>query len=65
MFLGSIFEPCYIKNRVITNHVIKRLSCIFYIENVHVLCVLYVEFSFQSRNLNDFSPVLDELQTNI
>ena len=27
-FLGSIFEPCYIQNRVITNHVIKRLKCI-------------------------------------
>ena len=27
-FLGSIFEPCYIQNRVITNHVIKSLLCI-------------------------------------
>ena len=27
-FLGSIFEPCYIQNRVITNRVIKRLWCI-------------------------------------
>ena len=27
-FLGSIFEPCYIQNRVITNHIIKRLWCI-------------------------------------
>ena len=27
-FLGSIFEPCYIQNRVITNHIIKRLKCI-------------------------------------
>ena len=27
-FLGSIFEPCYIQNCVITNHVIKRLKCI-------------------------------------
>ena len=26
-FLGSMFEPCYIQNRVITNHVIKRLKC--------------------------------------
>ena len=23
--LGSIFEPCYVQNRVTTNHVIKRL----------------------------------------
>ena len=29
-FLGSIFEPCYFQNRVITNHVIKRLQCTFY-----------------------------------
>ena len=27
-FLGSIFEPFYIQNRVITNRVIKRLMCI-------------------------------------
>ena len=26
-FLGSIFEPSYIQNRVIRNHVIKRLKC--------------------------------------
>ena len=26
-FFGSIFEPCYIQNSVITNHVIKRLEC--------------------------------------
>ena len=26
-FLGSIFEPCYIQNCVIMNHVIKRLKC--------------------------------------
>ena len=26
-FLVSIFEPCFIQNRVITNHVIKRLKC--------------------------------------
>ena len=26
-FLGSIFEPCYIQNRVITNLVINRLKC--------------------------------------
>ena len=25
--LGSIFEPCYIQNRFITNRVIKRLWC--------------------------------------
>ena len=25
----SIFEPCYIQNRVITNRVIKRLWCIW------------------------------------
>ena len=31
-FLGSIFEPCYIQNRVITNRVIKRLKCIMEIE---------------------------------
>ena len=27
-FLGSTFEPCYIQNCVIMNHVIKRLKCI-------------------------------------
>ena len=27
--LRSIFEPCYIQNHVIRNHVIKRLMCIF------------------------------------
>ena len=27
-FLGSIFEPCYIQNLVITNRVIQRLKCI-------------------------------------
>ena len=26
--LGSSTDPCYIQNRVITNHVIKRLRCI-------------------------------------
>ena len=26
-FLGSIVEPCYIQNSVITNRVIKRLMC--------------------------------------
>ena len=26
-FLGSIFELCYIQNRVMTNRVIKRLKC--------------------------------------
>ena len=25
--LGSIFDPCYIQNHVITNRVIKRLKC--------------------------------------
>ena len=28
-FLGFMFEPCYVENRVITNCVIKRLICIF------------------------------------
>ena len=28
-FLESVFEPCYIQNHVITNHVIKRLCCIY------------------------------------
>ena len=27
---GSIFEPCYIQSRVITNRVIKRLVCIYW-----------------------------------
>ena len=27
-FWGSIYKPCYIQNRVITNSVIKRLWCI-------------------------------------
>ena len=27
--MGSIFELCYIQSCVITNHVIKRLKCIF------------------------------------
>ena len=27
--LGSINDPCYIKNRVIMNHGIKRLRCMF------------------------------------
>ena len=27
-FLGSILEPCYIQNHVITDRVIKRLKCI-------------------------------------
>ena len=29
--LGSNPDPCYIQNRVITNHVIKRFRCILYI----------------------------------
>ena len=29
--LGSIFEPCYIQNRVITNRIIKELKCIIYL----------------------------------
>ena len=28
-FLEIIFQPCYIKNRVITNSVIKRFVCIW------------------------------------
>ena len=28
-FLGSVFEPCYIQNHVITNRVIQRLKCMW------------------------------------
>ena len=38
-FLESIFKPCYIQNRVMTNSVIKRLMCIveFQKSNYHDL----------------------------
>ena len=33
-FLESIFEPCYIQNRVISNRVIKRFKCNNYCHSV-------------------------------
>ena len=36
MFLGSIVEPCYIQNSVITNRVIKGLLCMQKCLNTHV-----------------------------
>ena len=43
-FLGSIFEPCYIQNRVITNHVIKRLCCVWVsVSHFQIHCIEYID----------------------
>ena len=47
--LGSIFEPCYIQNHVITNHVIKRFRCNMY-------CRLYIPTCHGRQLQGDWKP---------
>ena len=40
--MGSIVEPCYIQNSVITNRVIKRLMCILHMRECNATSVLLI-----------------------
>ena len=63
-FLGSIFEPCYIRNCVITNRVIKRLKCIrlfsgcFLVRRGQFVFGIHKKISVSCVTLNGSNPYM-------
>ena len=58
IFLGSIFEPCYIQNRVMMNRVIKRLWCILLVNSdLGIQCQHMPEEMFSHDMININLPI--------